>query len=699
MEKRKRFNSSHVLVLLLAVISFIILYGIDVLDVTNDTWLLASERDLRAHYIGWKFFRQSPWNFPFGLMDNMMYPDKISIIFTDSVPVLAVFFKVFSGILPETFQYFGLWGLLCFILQGLCAYELIAHYVDNRWIRLIGTEFFIISPSMIYRLYYHSELAGHFLLLLAFLIFVKNRDESNSLKVGIKWSVLCIAAAGIHIYFIPMVGIVMVAMYCVRLKSNCQTGVLKSMLVGFLLEIVMPVLAACGNIYLLGGFSSARTFDSEDGLGRYSANLNTFFNSQSWSGILPQLKLYCNDQYEGYAYVGLGVIILLVITVIACVKKKVSFSRKEIGFAVLVFVVSFVAALSPVVTCGSRLLVNIPYPGFVIHIYEMFRATGRFAWLGQYVLMLAAVVGVGMLADGAAGNKKKIIVVIAFVTIGLQIADLQQMLFLRKNVGDAGQYQESEYNVLQSDVWEKLAHDYSHIVLVEENSLVHKNYVDSFSLADFAVNHGLTINNFPAARPNDELVNANNAKIYENLETGLAEDDVIYIFGNRFELLFKDLKLNIYLIDGFAVGVKGTIDGAEKLDPDVFTTKFGGTFFLHPPEVQEQDGVLFNDVNSSQYMVYGPYAEMEPGVYDITFDYDMIDAGDGSIGFAEVVSGDGAQVFASLEVEPDAVQIRLQNVVIPEKTEVEIRVFVYEGYEIALKRFTCTVDKNNTMEE
>ena len=64
MEKRKRFNSSHVLVLLLAVISFIILYGIDVLDVTNDTWLLASERDLRAHYIGWKFFRQSPCNFP-----------------------------------------------------------------------------------------------------------------------------------------------------------------------------------------------------------------------------------------------------------------------------------------------------------------------------------------------------------------------------------------------------------------------------------------------------------------------------------------------------------------------------------------------------------------------------------------------------------------------------------------------------------
>jgi len=39
-------------------------------------------------------------------------------------------------------------GLLCFILQGLCAYELIAHYVDNVWVRLIGTEFFSSSVRL-----------------------------------------------------------------------------------------------------------------------------------------------------------------------------------------------------------------------------------------------------------------------------------------------------------------------------------------------------------------------------------------------------------------------------------------------------------------------------------------------------------------------------------------------------------------------
>ena len=41
---------------LLGIVSFIACYGIDVLNFTNDTWLLASERDLRAHYIGWEFF-------------------------------------------------------------------------------------------------------------------------------------------------------------------------------------------------------------------------------------------------------------------------------------------------------------------------------------------------------------------------------------------------------------------------------------------------------------------------------------------------------------------------------------------------------------------------------------------------------------------------------------------------------------------
>ena len=68
------------------------------------------------------------------------------MIFTDSVPLLAVFFKLFRGVLPEQFQYFGLWGLLCFALQGAFGALLIFHYVGKRAEAAVGSLLFVITP-------------------------------------------------------------------------------------------------------------------------------------------------------------------------------------------------------------------------------------------------------------------------------------------------------------------------------------------------------------------------------------------------------------------------------------------------------------------------------------------------------------------------------------------------------------------------
>ena len=116
--------------------AFLCIYGVHVLDVTYTDWLLGGG-DLTQHYLGWCFFRDSAWTFPIGLTDRMSWPYEVSVIYTDSVPLLAVFFKLFRGILPERFQYFGLWGLICFMLQGAFGSLLIYHYVGKgrnlRW--------------------------------------------------------------------------------------------------------------------------------------------------------------------------------------------------------------------------------------------------------------------------------------------------------------------------------------------------------------------------------------------------------------------------------------------------------------------------------------------------------------------------------------------------------------------------------------
>ena len=82
---------------------FITIYGTKILNPCYTDWLM-SGGDLSQHYLGWKMYRNGDWTFPIGLTDQLAYPHYTSVIFTDSIPVFAVFFKLISPILPNDFQ-------------------------------------------------------------------------------------------------------------------------------------------------------------------------------------------------------------------------------------------------------------------------------------------------------------------------------------------------------------------------------------------------------------------------------------------------------------------------------------------------------------------------------------------------------------------------------------------------------------------
>src|SRR5687768_7137938 len=86
-------------------------YGFNTLIPTNIDWLMAVLHDWGTHYLGWHFFKNEPWQFPIGNVSNYYAPLGTNVGFTDSIPLLAIFFKLFASILPENFQYFGLWLL------------------------------------------------------------------------------------------------------------------------------------------------------------------------------------------------------------------------------------------------------------------------------------------------------------------------------------------------------------------------------------------------------------------------------------------------------------------------------------------------------------------------------------------------------------------------------------------------------------
>ena len=113
---------------LLGALVFLAVYGVRVLDPTSVDWILNNPSpDPAQHYLGWELFRRSPVHLPYiGANYNAVYPFRTSVLFTDSLPLAALLFKLLGGVLPARFQYFGWWGLACYMLQGGLAQAVIA---------------------------------------------------------------------------------------------------------------------------------------------------------------------------------------------------------------------------------------------------------------------------------------------------------------------------------------------------------------------------------------------------------------------------------------------------------------------------------------------------------------------------------------------------------------------------------------------
>jgi hypothetical protein len=191
-------------------ILFIILYGYKILNFTYVDWLYANQSsDIFQHQIGFEFFRNDTWRCPLGSFKNYSYPFGSSVVYTDSIPLFAIFFKLFDFILPQSFQYFGLWGILCFMLNGGISALIIRRYTSNLAAVFIGSIFIIYSPNVIWRMFGHTSLAGQWIILLAILVWCY-KDYFKDLKTRLLiWILLATLSATIHAYLALMLLIMM----------------------------------------------------------------------------------------------------------------------------------------------------------------------------------------------------------------------------------------------------------------------------------------------------------------------------------------------------------------------------------------------------------------------------------------------------------------------------------------------------------
>ena len=346
-------------------IIFCIVYGVRVLNPMYVDWLLGLG-DLSQHYLGWELFRQGEWGFPIGMTNRAAYPLGTSVIFTDSIPIFAVLFKLFDRILPQQFQYFGLWGVLCFGLQGYYAAKIFNLFKLRKSCAYVGCSLLILSPLMIYRMYMHTALAAQWLVLLSIYLFLKHdTDYKKCWKVTLEWMVIGTLVAGIHLYFLPMcfffvLGYIILSVYKERKFS-----------VKYILPLVTYILAVFFNTWLLGGFSS-RASSGATGLGECNVNLNAFINPRGYSTFLSDLG-GTPGQHEGFAYFGLGLLIIIGISLLLELysfikEKKILKINSQAVVLIIIAIASTIFAIATEYMWGDIKLLSIPIPEKIAEI-------------------------------------------------------------------------------------------------------------------------------------------------------------------------------------------------------------------------------------------------------------------------------------------------------------------------------------------
>ena len=380
---------------------FFLLYGTSTLHPTYDAWILNGydEWDIQQHYAGWVLFRNSHWAFPLGLADTIAAPDGTVISFTDSIPWVSIFFKALRGVLPSTFQWFGWYTLFCFAMQGaagalLCARGQAKTGAGALVFSTLGGLLFVMLPTLWERAFRHTALASQWLFLLALYAFLEYRQNLHSGTAKFPWvmPVLAFLAVGIHPYFLPLV------MMCALLAA-VELGRQKKAWGRAALQFAASLAAAVVGGVLCGAIGSG-TGASRSGYGDYSMNLNALINPTSRGGYtwsrLYQVMPQQPGQYDGFNYLGLGVLALITAALLFSLRRalrcpqntKTWWHRNGPVFAACVFLTLF--AVSNKIYWGNT-GIELPLPAKLLELCGIFRSSGRMFYLAAACMVVYAV--------------------------------------------------------------------------------------------------------------------------------------------------------------------------------------------------------------------------------------------------------------------------------------------------------------------
>lgn len=523
----------------LGAVAFAASLGLRLVDPQFVTWTF--REDWSLNFFGWHLFRAGSWEWPLGATPLLRAPVGSSIGLTDSIPLLAFPLKLLHPWLPPAFQYLGLWILLSFILQGFWGVLLMRLVTNRPMLQLLGAALLVMSPPLLFRIN-HTALTAHWLLLAALWVYFAQSGKPLH-KLLRWWALIGGCAAATQPYLFLMVASILVASYARRI-------------------IIAPrqTLRACLHFAALSGMCAFLLWqcgyfiveDSTDlgaqGLGLLSLNLLAPFVPLQRSTLLPDgpIRLASQWQYEGYAYLGAGMLLLGIVAVTCVVVRAHGCRWRRSYFQHLPFVAACAfltaVAVSPVVTFGSWTLFT--YDPRWWGPLTVYRSSGRMFWPVFYTINLGILTAVVRL-------RYRYALPLLTMAVGVQAVDVSD------SYRSARQYRDFEFhNPLQDSIWIVAPPHYKHLVLVPSNLCDWQGIFDHTPFSLLAGQHHMSINAGMVGRSDSVKVTRHCEQMRQEWKSGAVSAEKLYVLRPELVSTFRSrsqLPLVCTVADGYGV--------------------------------------------------------------------------------------------------------------------------------------------------
>jgi hypothetical protein len=505
----------------LGIMVFILVVGPSTLNPTNEHWLLVGN-DVMQHYLGWVFFRHSPWSFPIGLNPANGLEFSSSIVFSDSIPLLAFIFKFLSPVLPEPFQYMGIWLLLCFVLQAFFAWKLVALISPSFWIRFFATLLFLFAPILLFRTDMEKPQVAQFFVLAALYLNLNKEMKGRSWW----WLTLLFSSLLVNFYIFAM----SLGLYFADLLN--RTFRTKTINRKSAINQLVVLLLGCAFLLWQAGYFAVDSA-GQSGYGFFKLNLLGLFNPLGWSFILPDIAMQ-SSWAEGYMYLGLGVIIGLILLMpraLVWTKGLTPHAKARPYLCILLIGFTLFAITNQI---GIGLMeVSFPLPKLLLKVASVLRASARMFWPVYYFLFLFMIYGLCRTF-----SRNIAIIILASLAL-IQSVDLYAGW--QKTREATSSLAPAIYsNPLPSPIWNDLVQKYQNIRVVPERDQLNPDNMARFLAHEWkrfgrlASQHGMGTNATYLTRGDQpEKRISVNADLLERIRDGRYVANSLYIIPDR----------------------------------------------------------------------------------------------------------------------------------------------------------------------